>query len=157
MYFIDGYLSDYGEEKSMFFGGQNNSKYAMEVSTVNCDVCLTCSSLSLPQPEPMMNATSWPSSNQPRESSGHWLRKFSTSSRVSGHSPETETNAGGRKDKTHSQSVSQWADEASWKISKQTRDYRLLPLLSQLIDVIHNPFFGTIICEKHTFGGYGIV
>lgn len=31
----------------------------------------TCESLSLSQPEPMMNATSCPSSNQPRESSGH--------------------------------------------------------------------------------------
>lgn len=51
------------------------------------------------------------------------------------------------------QSVSQWADEASWKISKQTRDYKLLPLLSQLSDVIHNPFFGTKSCDKHTFGG----
>lgn len=55
----------------------------------------TCESLSLPQPEPMMKATSCPSSNQPSDSSGHWPRKLSTSSRVSGHSPDTETNAGG--------------------------------------------------------------
>lgn len=55
----------------------------------------TCDNLSLSQPEPMMKATSWPSSNQPRDSSGHMTRKLSTSSRVSGHSPDTDTKAGG--------------------------------------------------------------
>lgn len=54
----------------------------------------TCESLSLSQPEPMMKATNWPSSNQPRDSSGHMPRKLSTSSRVRGHSPDTDTNAG---------------------------------------------------------------
>lgn len=61
----------------------------------------TFESLSLSQPEPMMNATSCPSSNQPSDSSGHWPRKLSTSSRVSGHSPDTETNAAGWKEPVH--------------------------------------------------------
>lgn len=48
-----------------------------------------------------MKATNCPSSNQPSDSSGHWPRKLSTSSRVSGHSPDTETNAEGMKKSVH--------------------------------------------------------
>lgn len=59
----------------------------------------TCASLSLSHPEPMMKATSWPSSNQPSDSSGHWPRKLSTSSRFRGHSPDTDTKAEGRQER----------------------------------------------------------
>lgn len=70
----------------------------------------TCESLSLSQPEPMMKATSCPSSNQPRDSSGHWPRKLRTSSRVSGHSPDTDINAG----EDFQECVSLW-EEWKWK------------------------------------------
>lgn len=55
--------------------------------------CLTVVSLSWSQREPMMKATSRPSSNQPMDSSGHSVRKWRTSSRCRGHSPDTEINA----------------------------------------------------------------
>lgn len=73
----------------------------------------TCESLSLSQPEPMMKATSCPSSNQPRDSSGHWPRKLRTSSRVSGHSPDTDINAG----EDFRECVSLW-EEWKWKHEK---------------------------------------
>lgn len=54
----------------------------------------------------MMKATSRPSSNQPMESSGHSVMKCRTSSRCSGHSPDTEMKAGRSREKaskiTHS-------------------------------------------------------
>ena len=78
-------------------------------------LCLhTCESLSLPQPEPMMKATSCPSSNQPSDSSGHWPRKLSTSSRVSGHSPDTETNAEGVKRSSWYSGVVSWESRWWW-------------------------------------------
>lgn len=61
------------------------------------DGVLTRVSLSLSHREPMMKATSRPSSNQPRESSGHRVRKCRTSSRWRGHSPDTEMKAARRK------------------------------------------------------------
>ncbi len=80
----------------------HQSKYVIEKQgwsyciLYTVSICFhTCESLSLSQPEPMMKATSCPSSNQPSDSWGHWPRKLSTSSRVSGHSPDTETNARG--------------------------------------------------------------
>ena len=57
---------------------------------------LTTVSLSWSHREPMMKATSRPSSNQPMDSSGHRVRKCRTSSRCSGHSPDTEMKAGER-------------------------------------------------------------
>lgn len=54
---------------------------------------LTCMSLSLSQSEPMMKATRQPSSNQPRDSSGHRVRKCRISSRYRGQTPKTEMKA----------------------------------------------------------------
>lgn len=73
--------------------GIGDIKYGLE--RIDFDEFPTCESLSLSQPEPMMKATNWPPSNQPRDSSGHMSRNLSTSSRVSGQSPDTDTNAGG--------------------------------------------------------------
>lgn len=58
-----------------------------------CGGALTVVRRSWSHSEPMMKATSLPSTNQPRDSSGQRVRKWRTSSRCSGHSPDTEMNA----------------------------------------------------------------